>query len=77
LLHEAGASSTDDLHWSQELRHLEAGGENNNVELGPLSTVTHNTCLVNLANAFLYYIEILSVQSFKVAWIKNTALAAC
>lgn len=77
LLREAGASSTDDLHWSQELRHLEAGGENNNVELRPFSAVAHNTRLVNLANAFLYYVEILSVQSFEVAWIKNTALAAC
>ena len=64
------------LHWSEELLDLEAGSQNNDIELALTAVFTDNAGLVDLFDAFWYELEIGFVQSIQIVRIEDSALAA-
>lgn len=66
---------SDDFHWRQELLHLEAGGQDDYVELVFRSINIDDAGLIYCANTFWYYIEVGGVEGVEIIRVEDTALA--
>jgi hypothetical protein len=75
LLIQGLALFSDDFHWRQELLYLEAGGQDDYVELVFRSVNIDDAGLIYRTNTFWYNIEIRGIEGVEVIRVEDTALA--